>query len=135
MNIRAVGRRVKLFYYGKVKGIAMADFRLDLEKGDGVGILAVEGYINNEGGEEITAACDQCIEEGIKDFVINLEQCKIVNSMGVSCLIEVIEKVKDLKGRVGFCNVAPTMAKTFKIMGLLQASSIYESEAEALVGK
>jgi len=55
--------------------------------------------------------------------------------MGVSCLIEVIEKVKDLKGRVGFCNVAPTMAKTFKIMGLLQASSIYESEAEALVGK
>ena len=113
----------------------MADFRLDLEKGDGVGILAVEGYINNEGGEEITAACDQCIEEGIKDFVINLEQCKIVNSMGVSCLIEVIEKVKDLKGRVGFCNVAPTMAKTFKIMGLLQASSIYESEAEALVGK
>ena len=59
----------------------MADFRLDLKKGDGVGTLAVEGYINNEGGEEITAACDQCIEEGIKDFVINLEQCKIVNSM------------------------------------------------------
>ncbi len=135
MNIRAVGRRVKLLYYGKVKGVAMADFRLDLKKGDGVGIMAVEGYINNEGGEEITAACDQCVEEGIKDFVINLEQCKIVNSMGVSCLIEVIEKVKDLKGSVGFCNVAPTMAKTFKIMGLLQASSIYENEAKALAGK
>ena len=66
MNIGAGGRRVKLVYYGKVKGSAMADFRLDLKKRDGVGIWAVGGYINNEGGEEITAACDQCIEEGIK---------------------------------------------------------------------
>ena len=82
MNIGAVDRRVKLFYYGKVKGVAMADFWLDLKQGDGVGILVVGGYINNEGGEEITAACDQCIEEEIKDFVINLEQSKIVNSWG-----------------------------------------------------
>ena len=55
--------------------------------------------------------------------------------MGISCLIEVIEKVKDLGGSVGFCNVAPTMAKTFKIMGLLQASSIYGDEGEALRGR
>ena len=55
--------------------------------------------------------------------------------MGVSCLIEVIETVKDRKGSVGFCNMALTMAKTFKIIGLLQVSSIYENEAEALLGK
>jgi len=66
VNIGTVGRRVELFYYGKVKGIAMAAFRLALKRGDGVGTLAVGGYINNEGGEEITAACDQCSEEGIK---------------------------------------------------------------------
>ena len=45
-----------------------------------------------------------------------------------------IEKVKDLAGSVGFCNEALTMAKSFKIMGLLQASGIYGTEAEVLAG-
>ena len=112
----------------------MADFGLDVKREGDAGVLAVAGYINNEGGEQVASACYELIDAGVKDFVINLEQCKIVNSMGVSCLIEVIEKVKDLGGSVGFCNVAPTMAKTFKIMGLLQASSIYENEGEALQG-
>lgn len=110
----------------------MADFELDVKREGNTGLLTVAGYINIEGGEQVAAACHTLIDEGVKDFVINLEQCKIVNSMGVSCLIEVIEKVNDLEGSVGFYHVAPTMAKTFKIIGLLQASSIYESEAEAL---
>ncbi len=112
----------------------MADFGLNVRRENEVGVLDVEGYINNDGGTLIADACYQLIDEGVKNFVINLQQCKMVNSMGISCLIEVIEKVKELQGRFGFCNVAPTTAKTFKIMGLLQASSIYSSEAEALQG-
>ena len=110
----------------------MADFELDVRKQDATGVLAVGGYINHEGGDEIASNCYRLIDEGVNDFVINLEKCKIVNSMGVSCLIEVIEKVKELQGSVGFCCVSPTMAKTFKIMGLLQGSTIYDTEEEAL---
>jgi len=110
----------------------MADFELDVRNEDGTGVLVVGGYINNEGGDEIASNCYRLIDEGALHFVINLEKCKIVNSMGVSCLIEVIEKVKELEGSVGFCCVSPTMAKTFKIMGLLQSSTIYDTEEEAL---
>ena len=110
----------------------MANINVKCE-GD-TGVLAVTGYINYARGEEIATACDELIDGGIAKLVIDLKQCKIVNSMGVSYLIEVIEKVKDLGGSVGFCNMAPTMAKTFKSMGLLQASSIYASEGEALQG-
>jgi len=108
---------------------------LDVKREGDAGVLAVAGYINNEGGEQVASACYELIDGDVKKFVINLEQCKIANSMGISCLIEVIEKVKDLGGSVGFCNVAPTMAKTFKIMGLLQVSSIYGDEGEALQGR
>jgi len=112
----------------------MADFGLNVRQVESAGVLDVEGYINAVGGDEIASACYKLIDEGVRHFVVNLEKCKIVNSMGVSCLIEVIEKVKELEGQVGFCCVTPTMAKTFKIMGLLQASTIYATEAEALQG-
>ena len=98
------------------------------------GVLAVTGYINYAIGEKIATACDGLIDGGVTKFVIDLKQCKIVNSRGVSYLIEVMEKVEDLGGSVGFCHVAPTMAKSFKSMGLLQTSSIYRDEEEALQG-
>ena len=112
----------------------MADFELNVRQVEEAGVLDVEGYINAVGGDEIASACYKLIDEGVLHFVVNLEKCKIVNSMGVSCLIEVIEKVMVLEGKVGFCCVTPTMAKTFKIMGLLQASTIFDTEAEALQG-
>ena len=97
-----------------------------------IGILETDGYINNIGAEKIAEACDGLIQEGIKSFVLNLENSRIINSIGISILIEVIEKVKDLEGEVAFCCVTPTVAKTFKIMGLLKASSIYDNQTQAV---
>lgn len=110
----------------------MADFELSVRREGDTGVLAVGGYINNVGGEQVADACYELVDGGVKDFVVNLAQCKIANSMGISCLIEVIEKVRELQGSIGFCHVAPTLAKTFRIMGLLQVATIYETEAEAL---
>lgn len=99
---------------------------------DHVGILETDGYINNTGAERIADVCDEMIQAGVKHFVLNLEKSRIINSIGISILIEVIEKVRELKGKVAFCCVTPTIGKTFRIMGLLQASSVHETEAQAL---
>lgn len=97
-----------------------------------VGVLETDGYINNIGAEKVAEACDGLIGEGVKHFVLNLEKSRIINSIGISILIEVIEKVRELNGRVAFCSVTPTIAKTFRIMGLLKASSVHDTEAQAL---
>ena len=107
---------------------------IDVKREGDAGVLAVTGYINYSHGEKVATACDELIDGGVTKFIIDLGQCKIVNSRGISYLIEVIEKVEDLGGSVGFCNMAPTMTKTFKSMGLLQASSIYRDKGEALQG-
>jgi anti-anti-sigma factor len=99
---------------------------------NGVGIVETAGYINNIGGEKVAEACNDLIEEGVHHFVLNLAKSHIINSVGISILIEVIEKVKALKGKVAFCCLTPTIAKTFRIMGLLEASSIYDTEQEAV---
>jgi anti-anti-sigma factor len=105
---------------------------LKVQRQGEIGLLAVEGYINNVGGEKVATACSQMIDEGVHRFIINLAGCRIVNSVGISFLIEVIEKVKSLGGKVAFCCVTATIGKTFRIMGLLQASTLYETEAEAM---
>jgi len=97
-----------------------------------IGLLETEGYINHIGAEKVTDACDSLIQEGVHYLVLNLAQSRIINSIGISILIEVIEKVKDLKGKVAFCCVTPTIAKTFRIMGLLKVAELYDTEEEAL---
>ena len=97
-------------------------------------IIETNGYLNNVGGEQIAQACYKEIDNGKKLFLINLENSKVVNSIGVSILIEIIEKLQDVDGKLGYYNLAPIVEKTFNIMGLTKYSSVFSSESEALQG-
>ncbi len=100
-------------------------------RGD-VAILSTDGYINNQGGEEIARQAYMQLESGARALVLNLEKTRIVNSIGISILIEVLEKVMDRKGKLAFCGLTPTIDKTFRIMGLAQYAAIYPTEADAV---
>lgn len=111
----------------------MADtLELQVRRAGGVGIVEVKGYINNTGGEQVARACEALMEEGVRRLVLNLGKSSLVNSVGVSFLIETIERVKELEGQVAFCCVSHTIAKTFQIMGLLQMASLHEAEQDAV---
>ena len=111
----------------------MADsLEVRLRREGPVGIVETDGYINNIGAEKVAEACDSLIAEDVKHFALNLEKSRIINSIGISILIEVIEKVRELEGRVAFCCVTKTIAKTFRIMGLLKAADLYDTEEEAV---
>jgi anti-anti-sigma factor len=101
-------------------------------RGD-VAILSTDGYINNQGGEEIARQAYTQLESGARALVLNLEKTRIVNSIGISILIEVLEKVMDRKGKLAFCCLTPTIDKTFRIMGLAQYAAIYPTEADAVL--
>ncbi len=95
-----------------------ANFKLTSElKGD-ILVLNTFGYVNNEGGETILKEFEKHFSRGIKKVIINLEQSKVVNSIGISFLIEVIEKLNDVKGKLIFTNLEPAIEKTLTIMGL-----------------
>jgi anti-anti-sigma factor len=106
--------------------------QLHVERHGEVGVLEVSGYINNMGGEQIADVCNSMIDEGVHRFLLDLSGCKIVNSIGISILIEIIEKVNELGGKLGFCCVTPTIGKTFRIMGLLQHCTLHETREEGL---
>ena len=107
-------------------------FNLSVEQNAEYAIIRTEGYVNNLGGEKIGEAADQLIEEGVRKLILNFEKSNVVNSIGISILIEVIEKIVDIEGQIAFCYLTKTIEKTFNIMGLTQYAEIYATETEAV---
>jgi anti-sigma B factor antagonist len=97
-------------------------------------IIVTHGYLNNDGGEAISAICYEKIEAGQNKFLINMAGTKVVNSIGVSILIEIIEKLQEVDGKIGYYNLAPIVSKTFNIMGLTKYSTVFETEEQAING-
>jgi len=105
---------------------------VNVDRRDRLAVVYTEGYINNQGGEEIARVAYKLIEEGYKVLLLNLGGTKIVNSIGISILIEIIEKMIEIEGKLGFCSLTPTIEKTFHIMGLAQYAPIFPDEPAAV---
>lgn len=105
---------------------------LSVDRRGPLAVLYTEGYINNQGGEKIARQAYELIDQGYRVLLLNLAGTKIVNSIGISILIEIIEKMLEIEGRLAFCNLTPTIEKTFHIMGLAQYAGIFPDEAAAL---
>jgi len=106
------------------------DFNLVSELHDKTLVIKTEGYINNTGGEKIVQEFSK--HSDINRLILNLEKSKVVNSMGVSYLIEVIEKLNKDNGKLVFTNLDPTIEKTFAIMGLFQFAEKADTVETAL---
>ncbi len=106
--------------------------KLTVDRRSELAVIYTEGYINNQGGEEIAKEAFKLIDDGEKTLLLNLAGTKIVNSIGISILIEIIERMLDIDGRLAFCSLTPTIEKTFHIMGLTQYASIFPDEESAV---
>ncbi len=110
----------------------MSDFITSIKENNSIVIIETNGYLNNVGGEAVSAVVYEKMAQGQTKFLINMAGTKIVNSIGVSILIEIIEKLQEVNGKISYYNLAPIVAKTFNIMGLTKYSTVYETEEAAV---
>ncbi len=106
--------------------------KVTVDRREGIAVIYTDGYINDQGGEEIAEVAYGLIEEGYGNLLLNLEKTKIVTSIGIAILFEIIDRMVEIEGKLAFCNLTPTIDKTFHIMDVSQVSSIYPDEASAL---
>ena len=108
------------------------ELKVAVDRKDNGAVLYTKGYINNVGGEEIAVRAYELMDAGVRTLLLNLRDTKIVNSIGISILIEIIEKMMEMNGRISFCCLTPVIQKTFQIMGLAQYAPIFSDEATAV---
>ncbi len=106
-------------------------FTVDTRREGPVWVFSTHGYINNVGGETIARRFEEAHAEGGTQYLFDLADSKIINSIGVSFLIEILERILETNDTMAFCNCAPIVEKTFKIMGITQYAKIYPSAEEA----
>lgn len=93
-------------------------------------VIKTEGYINNSGGEKILEEFEKHFKNDISKVLIDIEKSKVVNSIGISFLIEIIEKLNGAGGKLYFTNLDSSIEKTFTIMGLFQFADKVDSVGE-----
>jgi len=71
------------------------------------------------------------MNKGCGTLLIDLDGTRIINSIGVSILLEIMEKLIEQEGRLAFCSLTPTISKTFEIMGLVQYATIFPDQESA----
>jgi len=75
-------------------------------------------YLNKLSGEIIERECKKKLEAGVKRLVVNFSETEIVNSIGVSILLGVIDAANNAGAEVVFSDVREETIELFEILGL-----------------
>ncbi len=97
-----------------------------------VAVVYAGDYVNKMSGQRIERECLTRIERGCRALVINFRDTELVNSIGVSILLGVIDAAERRGARVAFSNVSVHTLKLFELLGLTRLVVLADSEEAAL---
>lgn len=95
-------------------------------------IIYASDYLNKLTGERIERECKRQLEAGRHAVVINFRDTELVNSIGVSILIAVIDAAEQGQARLVFSDVNTQTANLFEMLGLTKHVQLAKDESEAL---
>jgi anti-anti-sigma factor len=81
-------------------------------------IVFAGDYLNKLSGEQIERECRRKLNEGCTELIVNFSRTEIVNSIGVSILLGVIDSAKGTGAKVVFSDVKQETAELFDMLGL-----------------
>lgn len=98
----------------------------------GAAIIHPQGYLNNLAGEGLVDECNRFIEKGVTRIILNFGETNFINSIGVSLLLGIIEKLRECNGVLCFSNLSSAHKDTFEMLGITEHIPIFEREEIAL---
>ena len=75
-------------------------------------------YINKLSGERLERECQRQINEGRKTLIVNFSETEIVNSIGVSILLGVIDTAQNAGAKIVFSDINEDTNELFETLGL-----------------
>jgi len=101
------------------------------EEGDTL-VVCVGGYLNSLLGEEVEKVVRARLDGGGLRILLNFQGTRLVNSIGISFVIGIVERVMEREGRMAFCDLSRINRDLFRVTGLEKYVRTFESEKEAL---
>src|ERR1700675_650773 len=95
-------------------------------------IIYASDYLNKLSGERIERECKRQLDAGRRALVINFRDTELVNSIGVSILMGVIDAAEQNQARLIFSEVNSHNAHLFEMLGLTRHVNLVTDEDAAL---
>lgn len=106
-----------------------------LVKSHCVGTTAVvyaSDYLNKLTGEKIERECRRQLDSGCRALVIDFADTQLVNSIGISILLGIIDIAEKKEAKVVFSDVNNQTVELFQMLGLTRHVELAKNEQEAL---
>jgi len=100
---------------------------------EGAAVVYPGPYLNQLRGEAIEDRCQELLSEGVRRIIINFEETELINSMGISILLGVIEAVSASRGVLALSNLSASNRELFEMLGLMSHVRVAETEQGALM--
>lgn len=97
---------------------------VDELQAQGRAVIYAGDYLNKLAGEQIEYECRRKLEAGCRELVVNFSQTEIVNSIGISILLGVIDVASKNGARVVFSELNEDTVELFDMLGLTRHVTI-----------
>jgi anti-anti-sigma factor len=96
-------------------------------------VVYASDYLNKLTGEKIERECRRQLNCGCRALIIDFSETKLVNSIGVSILLGIIDVAEKSGAHIVFSDVNNQTIELFEMLGLTRHVAIAKNESEALL--
>jgi len=96
-------------------------------------VVYASDYLNKLSGEKIERECRRQLDSGCRALVIDFSDTKLVNSIGISILLGIIDVAEKSGAQIVFSDVNNQTVQLFDMLGLTRHVALAKDEREALL--
>ena len=91
--------------------------------------MVPKGYLERKLGEELKEYVKKLLDQGYKDIVVSFAEVPLINSLGVSGIIEVFDLIDSSGGEIWFADANKEVETVLEVSGVLNmVPKIYTSD-------
>lgn len=94
------------------------NYKIPVETTGETATVFASDYLNKLSGEQIERECRRQLDAGYKTLVVNFAETEIVNSIGISILLGVIDAATGAGAEIVFSEVNEDTIQLFEMLGL-----------------
>lgn len=96
-------------------------------------VVYASDYLNKLTGEKIERECRRQLDCGCRALVIDFSDTQLVNSIGISILLGIIDVAEKSGAKIAFSEVNTQTVQLFEMLGLTRHVVLAKDEDEALL--
>ncbi len=104
------------------------------ERTGDVAVIYTGDYLNRLSGERVERAARERLREGCRALIVDFRETSMVNSIGVSILLGVIDAAERAGAHLVFAGASGQAAQLFELLGLTRHVTLAPNQQTALAG-